>query len=114
MRATIGILVAILLLGTGLSLAANHREAPITALDRLADITDYLAFVSYDDPDRVTLILAVDSSDERGCRRRRRRLDQHLDLADLLRQAGPSWACPAGSARGAGCGSWGTMIQAIR
>jgi hypothetical protein len=40
--------------------AANHREAPITALDRLADITDWYAFVNYDDPTRVTLILAVD------------------------------------------------------
>ncbi|MBI2174942.1 MAG: hypothetical protein HYU33_07080, partial [Candidatus Omnitrophica bacterium] len=25
--------------------AANHREAPITALDRTADITDFFAFV---------------------------------------------------------------------
>ena len=40
--------------------AANHREAPITALDRTADITDWYTFVSYDDPDKVTLILAVD------------------------------------------------------
>jgi hypothetical protein len=40
--------------------AANHREAPITALDRNADITDWYTFVSYDDPDKVTLILAVD------------------------------------------------------
>jgi hypothetical protein len=40
--------------------AANHREAPITALDRAADITDWYTFVSYDHPDKVTLILAVD------------------------------------------------------
>ena len=40
--------------------AANHREAPLTALDRTADITDFFAFVSYDDPERVTLVLAVD------------------------------------------------------
>ena len=40
--------------------AANHREAPITALDRTADITDWYTFVSYDNPGRVTLILAVD------------------------------------------------------
>jgi len=40
--------------------AANHREAPITALDRLADIADYFAFVSYDDPNKVTFILTVD------------------------------------------------------
>lgn len=40
--------------------AANHREAPITALDRLADITDYFSFVSYDDPSKVTFLLNVD------------------------------------------------------
>ena len=28
--------------------AANHREAPITALDQKADITDVYAFRSYD------------------------------------------------------------------
>jgi hypothetical protein len=32
--------------------AANHREAPLTALDHKADITDWYAFVSYDDPTR--------------------------------------------------------------
>src|SRR5262245_44355095 len=40
--------------------AANHREAPITALDHKADITDWFAFVSYDDPTKVTMILNVD------------------------------------------------------
>ncbi|MCP5159515.1 MAG: DUF4331 domain-containing protein [Gammaproteobacteria bacterium] len=40
--------------------AANHREAPLTALDHKADITDFYAFVSYDDPTKVTLILDVD------------------------------------------------------
>ena len=40
--------------------AANHREAPITAIDRLADICDWFAFVSYDDPSKVTMILTVD------------------------------------------------------
>jgi hypothetical protein len=41
---------------------ANHREAPITALDHKADITDVYAFMSYDgDPTaRVTLIMCVD------------------------------------------------------
>jgi hypothetical protein len=39
---------------------ANHREAPITALDRAADITDWYTFVSFDDPAKVTMILAVD------------------------------------------------------
>jgi hypothetical protein len=42
------------------SFASSHREAPITALDRTADITDWYAFVSFDHPDRVTMILNVD------------------------------------------------------
>ncbi len=41
-------------------LASSHREAPITALDHTADVTDWYAFVSYDHPDRVTMILNVD------------------------------------------------------
>ena len=40
--------------------AANHREAPITALDHKADITDVYAFVSYDNPEKVTFIMNVD------------------------------------------------------
>ena len=40
--------------------ASSHREAPITALDHAADVTDWYAFVSYDHPDRVTMILNVD------------------------------------------------------
>src|SRR2546423_1467483 len=45
--------------------AANHREAPITALDHKADITDIFAFRSYDAAGdatlpRVTIILCVD------------------------------------------------------
>src|SRR5260370_34427323 len=40
--------------------ASSHREAPISALDHSADVTDWYAFVSYDHPDRVTIILNVD------------------------------------------------------
>jgi len=43
--------------------ASNHREAPITALDHKADITDLYAFVSYGpggDVPKVTIILDVD------------------------------------------------------
>ncbi len=47
--------------------SANHREAPITALDHKADITDVYAFVSYSDtqapsapPQKVTLMMGVD------------------------------------------------------
>ncbi len=46
---------------------ANHREAPITALDHKADITDVYAFVSYSanqqpntTPTKVTMIMCVD------------------------------------------------------
>ena len=46
--------------------AASHREAPLTAIDRSADITDFYAFVSPDDPSTVTLILAVDPLLEPG------------------------------------------------
>ncbi len=42
--------------------AANHREAPITALDHKADITDVYAFRSYagESTPKVTMILCVD------------------------------------------------------
>ena len=40
--------------------AANHREAPITALDHKADITDVFAFRSLDGSPNVTLIMSVD------------------------------------------------------
>ena len=43
-------------------LASSHREAPITALDHKADITDWFAFVSPEHPDRVILILNVSIS----------------------------------------------------
>ena len=42
------------------ALAASHREAPITALDQKADITDWFTFVSPEHPDRVVMILNVD------------------------------------------------------
>lgn len=45
---------------------ASHREAPITALDHKADITDFFAFVSYDDPTKVTFLLNVDPFLEPG------------------------------------------------
>jgi hypothetical protein len=51
---------ALFALVTSGAFAASHREAPITALDRTADITDWYTFVSYNHPDRVTMILNVD------------------------------------------------------
>ena len=52
--------MALLVLVPANLLASSHREAPITALDHSADVTDWYAFVSYDHPDRVTMILNVD------------------------------------------------------
>ena len=52
--------MALLMLVPASLLASSHREAPITALDHSADVTDWYAFVSYDHPDRVTMILNVD------------------------------------------------------
>ena len=45
---------------------ASHREAPITALDRAADITDWYSFVSYNDPSKLTMVLSVDPLLEPG------------------------------------------------
>lgn len=58
-RGSLAALMATMMLSP-VSFAANHREAPITALDHAADITDWYAFVSYDDPTKVTFILNVD------------------------------------------------------
>lgn len=62
MRKTQGILAMLmsLLMMFQPAFASSHREAPITALDHKADITDMYAFVSFDHPDRVTMILNVD------------------------------------------------------
>src|SRR5580693_86230 len=40
--------------------ASSHREAPITALDQKADITDWYAFVDPGQPDHVVMIMNVD------------------------------------------------------
>jgi Domain of unknown function (DUF4331) len=52
--------MALLVLLASNVFGSSHREAPITALDRTADVTDWYAFVSFDHPDRVTMILNVD------------------------------------------------------
>ena len=51
--------LALLILAPGM-FAASHREAPITALDRTADITDWYAFLNYNNPGKVVMILNVD------------------------------------------------------
>src|SRR5271166_9868 len=52
--------MALLMLVPASLFASCHREAPITALDHSADVTDWYAFVSYDNSDKVTMILNVD------------------------------------------------------
>ena len=60
LRAMLAVVLTLLLVAPPSTFASSHREAPITALDHTADITDWYAFVSFDHPDRVTMILNVD------------------------------------------------------
>jgi hypothetical protein len=60
MRPIVCAVLTALIAGPPPGFAASHREAPITALDHKADITDFYAFVSYDDPTKVTFLLNVD------------------------------------------------------
>lgn len=59
-KSLLSTVITALLVAPPSGFAASHREAPITALDTKADITDIYAFVSYDDPTKVTMILDVD------------------------------------------------------
>jgi hypothetical protein len=54
------LLLAMLMIAPIGAFAANHRSAPITSLDHTAGITDWYAFVSYDDSTKVTFIMDVD------------------------------------------------------
>src|SRR5215470_8268667 len=72
-KAILAVFMAFAIALPQLALPANHREAPITALDHKADITDIFAFVSYaanqapnTPPSRVTMILDVDPLLEPG------------------------------------------------
>jgi hypothetical protein len=60
LRSTLALMLAASAVPPKLLIASSHREAPITALDHKADITDWFAFVSPEHPDRVILILNVD------------------------------------------------------
>src|SRR5690348_9616154 len=60
LKARLAFAMALTVLVPASLFASSHREAPIVALDRSADVTDWYAFVSYDHPDRVTMILNVD------------------------------------------------------
>ena len=56
----VAFVLAVMVMAPASVFASSHREAPISALDHSADVTDWYAFVSYDHPDRVTMILNVD------------------------------------------------------
>src|SRR6204780_2244800 len=60
LKSAIGLVLSLLIAFPPGAFASSHREAPITALDHTADITDYYAFASYDHPGFVTFILNVD------------------------------------------------------
>lgn len=60
LRSAMAIVATFLVVQPPPTFAASHREAPITALDQKADITDWFAFVSPEHPDRVIFILNVD------------------------------------------------------
>src|SRR5882724_7441496 len=53
-------IAALLAVAAATTFASSHREAPITALDQKADITDWYAFVSPEDHTKVIMILNVD------------------------------------------------------
>jgi hypothetical protein len=59
-KAIVALAMSLCMLAPSSLFASSHREAPITALDRTADVTDWYAFVSYNDPTKVTFILNVD------------------------------------------------------
>ncbi len=60
LRTLAALAMVLFVLAPATLLASSHREAPISALDHSGDVTDWYAFVSYDHPDRVTMILNVD------------------------------------------------------
>jgi hypothetical protein len=60
LKSTIGLALSLIIAVPQSAFASSHREAPITALDHTADITDFYAFASYDHPGFVTFVLNVD------------------------------------------------------
>jgi hypothetical protein len=65
-RAFTSTLLAAILCFAPVAYAGDHRGAPSTALDHPANITGFFAFVSYDDPSKVTFIMNVDPLLEPG------------------------------------------------
>ena len=60
LKSIVALAMSLFMLAPSSLFASSHREAPITALDHSADVTDWYAFVSYDNPNKVTFILNVD------------------------------------------------------
>ena len=60
LRSAVAIMAAAFMVQPPATFAASHREAPVTALDQKADITDWFAFVSPEHSDRVVFVLNVD------------------------------------------------------
>jgi hypothetical protein len=60
LRSALAIAATLLVVQPPPTFAASHREAPITALDQKADITDWFAFVSPEHPNKVIFIMNVD------------------------------------------------------
>jgi len=60
LRSALALAIAALAVTPKPTFAASHREAPITALDHKADITDWYAFVSPENGEKVILIMNVD------------------------------------------------------
>ena len=60
LRSAMAVVASLLVIQPPAMFAASHREAPITALDQKADITDWFAFVSPEHTDRVIFIMNVD------------------------------------------------------
>jgi hypothetical protein len=66
-RISVALLMAATMMAPTGAFASSHREAPITALDHKADITDMYAFVSYSanqapntTPSKITIVMNVD------------------------------------------------------
>ena len=56
----VALLTAMLMITPIGGFAANHRSAPNSSLDHAAGITDWYAFVSYEDSTKVVMIMNVD------------------------------------------------------
>jgi uncharacterized protein DUF4331 len=65
-RAYTSTLLAAILCFAPVAYGGDHRGSPSTALDHPANITGFFAFVSYDDPSKVTFIMNVDPLLEPG------------------------------------------------